>query len=112
MKYPKIDNSVKEIKEGTTFVIDLIAAIRAMTNLPSNYEALVWHFVSALPKGFKQFDIVADKEEAEEADIKVILHCHHSLQENLLAKVVLRSPSREGVFWRIAAPISTTETDN
>ena len=66
----------------------------------------------ALPKGFKRFDIVADKEEAEEADIKVILHCHQSLQENLLAKVVLRSPSREGVFWRIAAPISTTETDN
>ena len=60
LKDPKTDNSVKEIKDDATFVIDLIAAIRAMTNLPSTYEEFVWHFVSTLPKGFKRLDIVAD----------------------------------------------------
>ena len=29
----------------------------------------------------------------EEADTKVILHCHHALEESLSSKVVLRSPS-------------------
>ena len=53
-------NTVKEIKEDVTFVIDLIAAIQAMTNLPSTYEELVGHFISTLPKCFKRLDIVAD----------------------------------------------------
>ena len=35
LKDPKTDNSVKEIEEDATFVIHLIAATRAMTDLPS-----------------------------------------------------------------------------
>ena len=53
----------------------------------------------------------------EEADTKVILHCHHSLQENPSSKVVLRSPSGDTntlilVFLGIVTPISTMETEN
>ena len=38
LKDPETDNSVKEIKENATFVIDLIAVIRVMTNLTSTYS--------------------------------------------------------------------------
>ena len=60
LKDPKTDSSVKDIKEHTTFVIDLFAAVRTMTTLPNTYEEFVWNFVSTLPKGFKRLDIVAD----------------------------------------------------
>ena len=39
----------------------------------------------------------------EETDTKVILHCHHSLQENPSFKVVLRSPSRDNDILILAA---------
>jgi len=60
LKDPKSDNSVKSVKENTTFIVDLMAAIRTMTNLPGTYEEFVWNFVSTIPKGFKRVDIVAD----------------------------------------------------
>ena len=60
LKDSKADDSIKSIKENTTFVIDLIAAIRAMTNLPNTCLEFVWNFVSKLPRGFKRLDIVAD----------------------------------------------------
>ena len=60
LKDSKADDSAKNIKENTTFVIDLIAAIHTMTNLPNINEELVWNFVSILPRGFKQLDVVAD----------------------------------------------------
>ena len=39
----------------------------------------------------------------EEVGTKVILHCHHSLQENPLSKVVLRSPSGDTDILILAA---------
>lgn len=60
LKDPKSDNSVKSIKEESNFIVDLMAAIRTMTNLPGTYEEFVWNFVSTIPKGFKRVDIVAD----------------------------------------------------
>ena len=183
---PKADQSLKDVKKDSTFVVDLLAAIRTMTNLPETYEDFSWHFVGTLPKGFQRYDIAADtyrsnsikggernergssqrvtiastksklprdfptfmkngenktrlievisevlrnnfhkvltelkclviyfsKEDItyylkgtrvsiaaelsssqEEADTKVILHCHHSLQESPNSKVVLCSPS-------------------
>ncbi|KAG1711251.1 hypothetical protein GQR58_002553 [Nymphon striatum] len=60
LKDPKADNSIRDIRKNTTFVLDLIAAIRTMTNLPNTYEEFVWNFVSTLPKGCKRLDIVAD----------------------------------------------------
>ena len=60
LKDSKADDSVKGIKENTIFVIDLITAIRTMTNLSNTYEEFVSNFVSTLPRGFKRLDIVAD----------------------------------------------------
>ena len=59
-KYEEAMSDEHPLKEDSTFVIDLIAAIRDMTNLPSTYEGFVWHFVSTLPKGFNRLDIVVD----------------------------------------------------
>ena len=60
LKDSKADDSVMSIKENTTFVIHLIAAIHTMTNLPNTYKEFVWNFVSTLPRGFKRLYIVAD----------------------------------------------------
>ena len=57
---PKADQSLKDVKKDSTFVVDLLAAIRMMTNLPETYEDFSWHFVGTLPKGFQRYDIVAD----------------------------------------------------
>ena len=51
---------VSILKEEATFVIDLIAAISVMINLPSTYQQFVRLFVSTLRKGFKRLDIVID----------------------------------------------------
>lgn len=59
LKDSKADGCVKNIKENTTSIIDLIATIHAMTNLPETYEEFFWNFVSTLPRGPKQFNIVA-----------------------------------------------------
>ena len=60
LKDSKADDSVKNIKENTSFMIDLIAAIHTMTNLPNTYEEFVWNFVSTLPRGFKRLNIISN----------------------------------------------------
>ena len=195
---PKADQSLKDVKKDSTFVVDLLAAIRTMTNLPETYEDFSWHFVGTLPKGFQRYDIVADtyrsnsikggernergssqrvtiastksklprdfptfmkndenktrlikvisevlcnnfhkvltelkcsviyfsqedityclkgtgvsiaaelSSNQEEADTKVILHCHHSLQESPNSKVVLRSPSGDTDIFVLASSL-------
>ena len=49
---PKADQLLKDVKKDSIFVIDLLAAIRTMTNLPETYEDFSWHFVGTLSKGF------------------------------------------------------------
>ena len=195
---PKADQSLKDVKKDSTFVVDLLAAIRTMTNLPETYEDFSWHFVGTLPKGFQRYDIAADTNRSnsikggernergssqrvtiastksklprdfptfmkngenktrlievisevlrnnfhkvltelkcsviyfsqedityclkgtgvsiaaelssnqEEADTKVILHCHHSLQESPNSKVVLRSPSGDTDIFVLASSL-------
>ena len=60
LKDSKADESVKKIKENTTFAIDLTATICTMTNLSNIYKEFVWNFLSTLPRVFKRLDIVAD----------------------------------------------------
>ena len=57
---PKADELLKDVKKDSTFVVDLLAAIRTMTNLPETYEDFSWHFVGTSPKVFQRYDIVAD----------------------------------------------------
>ena len=46
--------------EGSTLVIDLIAAIRALVKHADTYMDLVWKLVGTFPKGYQRVDIVAD----------------------------------------------------
>ena len=58
---PKPPKSVIAIKKQkpSALVVDLIAVIRTMTELPQTYE-FTWKFLSSLPKGYKRVDLVAD----------------------------------------------------
>ena len=41
-------------------VIDMIACLRTMTQIPDTYEELTWKFLKLLPQGYERIDIVAD----------------------------------------------------
>ena len=104
-------------KSHSTFVVDLMAAIRTLSNIPETYEKLTWKLLETFPKGYNRIDIIADtyqensikqgerssrgtgartliksEQSKEEADTKVILHCHHAIS-NSEGSVILRSPS-------------------
>ena len=195
---PKTDQTIKDAKKDCAFVVDFIAAVRTITNLPQTYEDFVWQFLGTLSKGFKRYDIVADtyrpnsikrgersergssqkvtigsarsklprdfnafmkngenktrlievvsevlrnnfhrvltelkckivyfsqeditykltnkgvsiaaelSSNQEEADTKVILHCHHALQESPGSKVVLRSHSGDTDIFVLASSL-------
>ena len=51
--------------EVSTFIIDLMAAIRTLTVIPDTYEELTWKFVNSLPGGYTRVNIVADNYQAE-----------------------------------------------
>ena len=41
-------------------VIDMMACLRTMTQIPETYEKLTWKFLKLLPQGYERIDIVAD----------------------------------------------------
>ena len=47
-------------KQQTAYIIDVMAYIRTMVNLPDTYERLAWQFLSGILKGFSRIDLVAD----------------------------------------------------
>ena len=47
-------------KQQAAYIIDVMAFIRTMVNLPDTYERLAWHFMSGIPKGFSRTELVAD----------------------------------------------------
>ena len=47
-------------KQQTADIINAMAYIRTMVNLPDTYERLAWQFLSGIPKGFSRIDLVAD----------------------------------------------------
>ena len=44
----------------SAFLIDMMAVIRTLTEIPENYEDLTWKFMKALPRNYCRVDIVAD----------------------------------------------------
>ena len=50
---------VAELKHSFTYIVDLMASLRSMVQIPENYEELTWKLFS-FPKGFQRVDIVAD----------------------------------------------------
>ena len=51
---------VAESMHNSTYIVDLMAALRSMVQIPENYEELTWKLLSSFPKGFQRVDIVAD----------------------------------------------------
>ena len=56
---PKLVISIDTTKPST-LIVDLIAAIRAMTKIPETYKQLACKFLAALPKGYYRIDLLAD----------------------------------------------------
>ena len=50
---------VVESRHNSTYIDDLMAALRSMVQIPVNYEELTWKLLS-FPKGFQRVNIVAD----------------------------------------------------
>ena len=44
----------------SAFLIDMMAVIRTLTEIPENYEELTWKFMKTLPRNYYRVDIVAD----------------------------------------------------
>ena len=59
---PKPPKSVIAIKKQkpSVLVVDLIAVIRTMTELPQTYYEFTWKFFGSLPKGYKRVDLAAN----------------------------------------------------
>ena len=54
-------NVVPEIiRENTAYIVDLMATIRTMKEIPETFEGLAWQLIKLLPSGYKRVDIVAD----------------------------------------------------
>ena len=49
-----------ESRHNSTYIVDLMAALRSMVQIPENYEELIWKLLSSFPKGFQRVDTVAD----------------------------------------------------
>ena len=47
-------------KQQAAYIIDVMAYIRTMVNLPDTYERLAWQFMSGIPKGFSRIELVTD----------------------------------------------------
>ena len=53
-------NKRKLAKQKTTFIVDVMALLHTMSNLPYTLEMLAWKFLSYIPKGYYRVDLVAD----------------------------------------------------
>ena len=57
----KNDNpQIEPTKSSAAIVVDLIAIIRSMLQIPSTFEELVFNILSLLPKEYARVDLVAD----------------------------------------------------
>ena len=51
---------VAESRQNSTCIVDLMATLKSMVQIPENYEELTWKLLSSFLKGFQRVDIVAD----------------------------------------------------
>ena len=54
------DQNHEAEKESTAYVVDLMALVRLMKEIPETFEELALKILSFIPKGFLRVDIVAD----------------------------------------------------
>ena len=55
------DETTQVFQTGSTAVIvDFMALVRTITQVPDTFEDLAMKLISFLPKGFKRIDLVAD----------------------------------------------------
>ena len=47
-------------KNTASFIVDLMVAIRCLTEIPETYDTLAWNLLKLLPKDYTRVDIVAD----------------------------------------------------
>ena len=60
---------VTESKHNSTCIVDLVAALRSVVQIPENYEELTWKLLSSFPKGFQRVDIVANNYRLEKEKV-------------------------------------------
>ena len=51
---------VAESRHNSTYIVNLMTALRLMVQIPHNYKELTWKLMSSFPKGFQRVDIEAD----------------------------------------------------
>ena len=57
----RVDMEPPEIvKQDTAYIVDLMAVIRTIRNVPGTFEELAFNIIKSLPCGYKRVDIVAD----------------------------------------------------
>ena len=56
--HPRQSQPAKQIVSA--FIIDMMASLRGMTQIPETYENLTWKLLKLLPSGYNRVDIVAD----------------------------------------------------
>ena len=66
-------------------VVDMMACLRTMTQIPDTYEELTWKFLKLLPQGYERVDIVADTYH------EVSLKSAERSQRGKASKVIIRS---------------------
>ena len=52
--------SLPQKSQVSTFIVDLMASIRTIKELPDTYEDLTWKVLKSLPNGYHRIEIVAD----------------------------------------------------
>ena len=61
MSQQTLRSNFKPPKDGVgTIVIDFIALIRTMVEIPSTFEEFAWKLIKSTPSGYSRVDIVAD----------------------------------------------------
>ena len=58
VSHPRESQPPKEIVSA--FIVDMMACLRGITQIPETYEDLTWKFLQQLPSGYSRVDIVAD----------------------------------------------------
>ena len=56
--YPRESQPTRQVVGAV--VIDMMACLRTMTQIPDTYEELTWKFLKLLPQAYEQIDIVAN----------------------------------------------------
>ena len=51
---------IPDTNKVSVYILDFMAFLRTMTDIPSTYEDLAWRVIKQIPTGYNRADIVAD----------------------------------------------------